>query len=495
MKKKNIFQKKFNKSVLSITNRIESFFNFFRDNFFSKKKSNFKNIDNRIILALAVIFISICSYFLLPSFYDKNKMKILMEKQIRDKYNLEVKFDKSLNYGLLPKPHFYSDNTIINYNSKEIAKSNNTRISIFFTNFFFSDNLTISDLIFKKTDFKIDNSNFEFFSKILNNNITSQKIKFIDSKLFFLNKNQDIIFLTDLKTLNYSYLENSLKKLNSKMKIFNVPLNLDVVHDINENRIITEIDSFPLRLNIKGDSNYDKERIDGQLDISVINKNKKISYVLKDNSLKFNTRDKEIVGDINIKPFYLLSTLNLKNIGLNEFLDNNSILINLLKSEILNNKNLNGKLSVIVYGLNDLKHVNKIKFDIQFEEGLVFISNLNFIFKDSVIFDFNDVSVIIDENKLKFAGDIVLEFKDIQNFYNHFQIIRNYRKNIDKISSNFVFNFDEELFEFDELKIGGIDKKISDKYLNKFNTEKKDLLNKITFRNIIRDFFKTISSD
>ena len=64
-------------------------------------------------------------------------MKILMEKQIRDKYNLEVKFDKSLNYGLLPKPHFYSDNTIINYNSKEIAKSNNTRISIFFTNFFF----------------------------------------------------------------------------------------------------------------------------------------------------------------------------------------------------------------------------------------------------------------------------------------------------------------------------------------------------------------------
>ena len=279
------------------------------------------------------------------------------------------------------------------------------------------------------------------------------------------------------------------------MKIFNVPLNLDVVHDINENRIITEIDLLPLRLNIKGDSNYDKERIDGQLDISVINKNKKISYVLKDNSLKFNTRDKEIVWIINIKPFYLLSTLNLKNIGLNEFLDNNSILINLLKSEILNNKNLNGKLSVIVDGLNDLKKINKIKFDIQFEEGLVFISNLNFIFKDSVIFDFNDVSVIIDENKLKFAGDIVLEFKDIQNFYNHFQIIRNYRKNIDKISSNFVFNFDEELFEFDELKIGGIDKKISDKYLNKFNTEKKDLLNKITFRNIIRDFFKKISSD
>ena len=103
--------------------------------------------------------------------------------------------------------------------------------------------------------------------------------------------------------------------------------------------------------------------------------------------------------------------------------------------------------------------------------------------------------MIIDENRLKFVGDVVLDFEDIQNFYNHFQIIRNFRKNIDQISSNFVFNFDDELFEFEELKIGGIDKKISDNYLNKFNSEKKDILNKITFRNTVRDFFKTISLD
>ena len=209
----------------------------------------------------------------------------------------------------------------------------------------------------------------------------------------------------------------------------------------------------------------------------------------------FKTVDKEFSGEINIKPFFLSSNLNLRNIGAKEFLKSNSILINLLKSEILNNKNLNGKLSVVVDGLNDLKHVDKIKFDIQLEEGLVFISNLNFVFKNSVIFNFNNVSVIIDENKLKFVGDVVLDFDDIQNFYNHFQIIRNFRKNIDQISSNFVFNFDDELFEFEELKIGGIDKKISDNYLNKFNSEKKDILNKITFRNTVRDFFKTISLD
>ena len=107
MQKKNIFQKKFNKSVLSITNRIESFFNFFRDNFFNKKKNILKIIDNRIILAFAIVFILASSYFLLPSFYDKNKIKTLIENQIFDKYNLEVKFDKPLQYGLLPMHHFY----------------------------------------------------------------------------------------------------------------------------------------------------------------------------------------------------------------------------------------------------------------------------------------------------------------------------------------------------------------------------------------------------
>ena len=90
---------------------------------------------------------------MIPSFYDQNKVKTLLENQILDKYNWEVKFDQSLRYGLLPKPHFYSDSTIMSYKSKEIAKSNNTKISIFIKNFFTLENVVVSKLIFKKTDY------------------------------------------------------------------------------------------------------------------------------------------------------------------------------------------------------------------------------------------------------------------------------------------------------------------------------------------------------
>ena len=55
--------------------------------------------------------------------------------------------------------------------------------------------------------------------------------------------------------------------------------------------------------------------------------------------------------------------------------------------------------------------------------------------------------------------------------------------------------FTKEFFEFSELKVSGVDKQITDKYLNRFNSEKKDLFNKVIMRNTVKDFFKTISSD
>jgi hypothetical protein len=58
---------------------------------------------------------------------------------------------------------------------------------------------------------------------------------------------------------------------------------------------------------------------------------------------------------------------------------------------------------------------------------------MNLIFKDSAIFNFNNVNLINEDNKLKFIGDIQIVFKDIQNFYNHFQIEKNNRKILIKL--------------------------------------------------------------
>ena len=491
--KENLFNKKKGYSLLSTTKRIENFFNFFKENFFNKKKGYsliFKTIDKRILLTLTAILITIISYFLLPALYDKNKIKVQLENQILDKYNLEVKLGQSLRYGLLPKPHFYFDNVTIIYKSNEIATSNNTKISISIKNFFFIDRLNIKDLIFKQTDFKIGFSNFKFFIDLLNNIKSNEKINFFNSKLFYLDRNDDVIFLTNINNLNYLYQENILQTLNSKFNIFNIPISLYVEHDAAQKIFFTKINSHPLRLKVENNSNYNDEKLDGQIDLTIINKNKKINYSLKNNSINFNTSDNEIIGDINMKPFFLSSDLKLSQIDLKKIFEDDSILINILKSEILNNKNLNGKIDINTKNFKGVNFLNEIKFNILFEQGDVFLQNLRTTFKDCVIINVSDTQLIVDNNMLTFAGYITLDFIDVNDFYAHYQINRSDRKDIKKVNFEFLFNLDENFIEIDNVKIDGNSNQNLEKFLRKLNSKKEDVFNKVVFRNSIKDFFR-----
>ena len=497
MQKKNIFQKKINKLVLSITNTIESFFNFFREKFFYKKNisKSIKTIDKRIFLVLAIICITFISYFSIPAFYDKNKLRAEIENQIFSQYNLEVKLGSSLKYGLLPKPHFYSENTIISYNSYEIAKSNNLKVSIFSNNLFSFSNLKIKNLRFRKTDFKIDSTNIKFFTDQLKNIKNKKRLSFLNSKLFFIDQNDNVIFFSDIKNLNFSFEENSLKKLESKIKIFNIPINIISELDKENKKIITKINSHPLRLGLEGYSNFDNEKFDGQLDLTIINKNKKISYIFKDNFLQFNTNDEKIKGKINIKPFFLSTELNLSPIDFKNISKNDSILINILKSEILNNNNLNGKLTFNIKDMVGVNFFEKTKFIILLEEGNIFIEDFKTTFNNFIRIDLDDTQLIVDNNKLNLAGYVALDFLDVKKFFEHFQISIKDRKYIKKVNFGFLFHLDEKFIEIENLKIdGNTNQKLND-LIKDFNSKKEIIFNKIVLRNSVKDFFKIISMD
>ncbi len=492
MLKKNLFIKKINKSVLSITNRIESFFNFFKENISYKKKfsKTLKTVDKRIFFIAATIVITITSYFLIPSFYDKDKIKAELENQIYDQYNLKVKFDQSLKYGLFPKPHFYSKSTIISYKSIDVAKSKNIKIFISIKNFFLSDSLEIKDLVFKKTDFKINSLSFNFFTSLLGTNKSNQEINFLSNKFFYLDKNDEVIFFANLKKLNYLYEDDFLKKLSSKLDIFNIPISLEVEHNIIEKKFFIKVNSHPLRLNIKNNSNYDDEKLDGKLDLTIINKERKINYSLKDSSLDFNTNDNEFTGNINIKPFFLSLYSKLNQIDLKKIFKDNSILVNILKSEVLNNKNFNGKININTNEFKGVNFLNEIKSTILLEEGDIIVQNLRTNFKDSVIINLNNTQLIVDNNKLKFAGNVILDFADVDNFYSHYQINRKDRKRIKKINFGFLFNLDDEFIEIDNLKVDGNSNRNLEKFLSNLNSKKENIFNKVILRNSIQGFFR-----
>src|SRR5210317_1734894 len=432
MSKKNIFIKKISNLLLSINNKIESFFNFLQQLRFNKKKF----LDKKIFISSAVLVFSIFVYLILPTFYDKNEVKNQIKDKIFQDYNIKINFINDPKYGLFPKPHFLIDNVEIEYNSKIISNSKKIKFYTSIKNNFKSNDIKFNNLNFLETDFRVDISNFNFFFDLFKNKISNQNIKFIKNKLFYLDQNEEVIFFSDIEKLDFLYQENSINELVSQLEIFALPVGLNIKHDIFNNKILNQI---------------------------------------------------------KINQFYLSSNLNINNANFKDFFEKNSILISLIKSEIFNNKNLNGNIRVSLKKLNDLRNIDLVNIEFLLEEGQIFITNMNLIFKDFAIFNFNNVNFINEDNKSKFIGDIQIVFKDIQNFYNHFQIEKNNRKNINQINSNFIFNFDDQSFELNELTVSGVDNEISDQDLNQFNFEKQNILNEVLFKNKVRDFFKLIS--
>ena len=111
-------------------------------------------------------------------------------------------------------------------------------------------------------------------------------------------------------------------------------------------------------------------------------------------------------------------------------------------------------------------------------------------FKDAVIINLNDTQFIIDDNKIKFAGYVNLNFIDTNNFYSHFQVNKNNRKNIKKIEFGFLFDLDDEFIEIDNLKVNGNVNQNLEKFLNNFNSKKYNIFNKIILKNSVKNFFK-----
>lgn len=484
----NLIIKKFNKLLLPIIQSIESFFNIFK-NFKKRKKNSLKNIDKRIILGGGVFITLILSYFAIPTFYDVESVKKKLENQISQKYNLEVKFDKKISYSIFPTPHFFTKDPVINFNKSNIANSEKLKIFISFKNFFSFGNFLIKDIFFDKTEFNVNSQNINFFEKILESNKSEYDLIFKDSILFYKDKLDDVIFFADVDNLKFFYNEEFKQQLIADYKLFNVPFNLNVQSDSNLNKLLLKLKSRKLRLDVINELNYYEKKIDGLLEIKVINKNKLFKYNIKKNQLNFNSDDNYFNGVLDFKPFYFFSNLSFKQLNLKKIFKDDSIILNLIYSEMLNNRNLNANLNLNFDKVKSANLLSNIKLKTFFEEGKVIIKDSTFDWNDSVLINLDDFELINDKDKLSFSGVITFNFINLEKFYSFYQIKRNYRKNIKKIKLDFFLNLKEKDIQLDNLQIDDISNKQIDNFLNDINKKKINIFNKVVYKNLIKQFF------
>ncbi len=488
----NFKKKKFNKLLLSINRLIESFFNNISDYIkeFKKKNSRFEKTNKIIFISLSSLFILVLGYFLLPTIYDKNLVKIKLQNQIKNKYNLKVNFEDDISYALFPKPHFYANNLNIFQDDNVLINSKNTRIYISIKNFFSFDALKVKNILFKDNEFNVKKRNLSFFTNILNSNNSDNTIIFEDSIIFYKDISEDVIFLVDLNNLKFFYDLEKKYQLIANYKIFNLPFKLNLNHNKEKNFFSFILESKNIRLKIKNFFQYSNKNFNGNLEAQILNDIKYFIYDIKNNSLSINSKDNNFKGEIDLRPFYLSLNLNFNEFDVKNFLKDNSIFLNLINSEILNNPNINGEIDINLNKIKNFKYMEKIKIKNILEEGNIYFTNINTNWNNSVLIEINDTQLLNEDNKVNLIGSINFDFIDLDKFYRYYQINEKYRNEIKKIKFDFFLNVNEKILQINNAKIDNIDNEQINDFLENLNSQRKNFFNRVIFRNFVKNFFE-----
>ena len=480
------------KKLNYLDNKIESFFDKIR-NFkkYNQNKKKFYHLDNKVAISIACLILVFFGYFLIPVFYNEDKIKKALINQISDKYDIKIEFNEKVKYGLFPKPFFYTKNLDIKYRKKIIANSEYVKFYISFNNFFLSENISPKNLIFRDTEFNINSNNVDFFLKALNSSDKENQFIFKKSKLFYKDKNDDLLFLSKIKNFSFFYDDvNSFQKVKSNFEVFNIPFKLDISKDVINEKKNIKLSSKKIRLDIETSVEYDENKISGFFDITSINKRNLFRYIIKENSLNFLSSEKDYKGEVNFKPFYFSTDLNFNYISQKKIFQSDSLLIDLLDSELLNNPNLNASINIKIDKIDKFEYLQDFISKIQLGDGRILIKNFNTQWNEAVLIRSNEIEFLNDIDGKKLVGEINFDFEDIEKFFRYFQIKRNYRDVFKTIKLDFVYDLTLDKLSMNNLRIDNKSIKKMEKFLDQYNKSKNNSFNKVTIRNFIKEFFQ-----
>tara|TARA_B100000963_G_scaffold194114_1_gene168942 strand:- start:300 stop:1787 length:1488 start_codon:yes stop_codon:yes gene_type:complete len=488
MRKQNLLSKKIRKQILSINNLLESYFNSLRRFILDAKRLRFDKNNKVFLVVVSIIFLTLV-YFLIPTVYNKELIQKEIKNQIYQKYNIVVKFDNDIQYNFLPKPHFSSKNLFILNDQRKIGEVKNFKILINFQNFFKFNKIQTQDVILDKVDFNIKKSDLSFFTNLLKTRPSRNKVKIKRSNIFFTNKNDEVLFINQINDSEFYYDLNNLKNaLVLKSKVFNIPYKLIIGNDKLNEILDFEFISKKLVLKIENKTDYKKKNDTGNLKISFKNKNNTFEYQINENTLNITSKDNNKIfkGLIEFKPFYLVSNFKYQTFRFKDLLEN-PFFMEILKSQILNNKNLNATINFDAKNVYDFNRLSDLSLKLKIEEGNYNFSNSNITWKENVNILFSDSFLNFDKDKINLNGRTSFDVKNQDEFYKFFQIKKDLRKNIKKIELDFNYDFNEEKITFDNLRIDNESNKKIEEIVSNFNSKSKKFFNKVTFKNFVND--------
>ena len=455
-------------------------------------------INNKFFLAIVLLVILFFSYLSIPNIFSQNQISVELKKNLLDKLNLEFNFEKKLNYKFLPRPHFTTSESSIIFNENIISKINKLKIYVSLENLFSIKNIKVLDVIIEEGNFNFDKNNYGFFIKLLDNDFEDIKLEILDSNLFYRNLENEVLFINHITSAKYIYdLKKSKNILYSKNNIFNLPYSIELSNNKDEKKINSKINVESLNFQLENQFSYGKDLKIGLSEFNFLNSKSVAEYKAGKNYFQFKLLDKaqnskfSYNGQLNFRPFHSYLAGSAMEINFSNLFSANAIIKQLLKTEILNNKNIDFKLNIYAKKVKNFDNFTNIFLNSKIQEGLIDIDQTKFSWKNNVNFSLSDSLIYVKNGKLILDANSEINLINLNEVYKFLRTPKNLRKKINKININFTYLFEEKTLNINDIKIDGVSDKNLYKSLNKIDLKNNSLQNKIFLKKFLNDAIKS----
>ncbi len=462
------------------------------------------------IFSFTSLFFLYLLYLSIPSLYDSGRVQKALYSNLVKEFGLNLSLSSDITYRILPRPHFHIKDSKIfrnqNKDFEEIGEVKDLKIFIGQKNLFNRSNIYIKELKLYKGNFFFNRDNVDYIYNLLKNQFSEKKIFIKKSKLFFKDKNENIIFIYSIENLNFfRNTKEDIQQLKTKGSIFKIPIKFYWERNLENKNTFSNFRAERLDIDFVNKGNFESESYIYENILNVLTNNFKTNYRILKNRIEFSSKKSLIkntpidyTGNIELSPFSFKTNVNAKEIDIDYFFKNTALLNGLLSSNILMNDNINGIIKLKTQKISKNRLFNNIEININFEEGKINLNNSSANNQKFGKITIYNTQFDYYEGIPNFIGDIKLEIFNHNQFYKFFPVPkkkRNKRK-FSKINFSFTFSLDNSEFTIDRINFfdennkiiqsKNVDDFVEDNYETRFKFS-----NKVLFKNFLRNTINT----
>ena len=490
-----------NKEILKILNKLSDFISKYLSILNLK---NFKQLykdfikDRRFVLTIIIILISIFAHLSTPAFYQDKWVLSKIKNQLEKEFNFNFELPKKVNYSMFPIPSFYLENVNLTKDGRTFGKVNLMKIQLSYNKFFDKDKVNIQNIHVSDSNFEIYNQDIKNLIKFFDKEINNKKLFITNSKVFLKDNNEETYLIFSLNK-SHSFFEEYQSKniLNLKGDVFNTPIKVNFFNNYLTKKFESEVNLQDLGKRIKFNLDYLSKKNMSKLELFSGSQSHITIIKFDDNNLDFRSDENNFTkynykGNINFKPFYSEVNINYDNLNLSKFIDPNSLFLQIINSEILNNSNLNYKIEIKSKNIKNHRLLKDLILCLSFNQKNFNLDKSEINFDDNVLIKITESQYVANDKENYFSGNIYFKIKNENKIYKFFQTKKNHRKNLDSINIVLKYDFNSSKISIERLGMNDVSNDQIQRIINNFNKKELKSLKRIQLKKFFNEIVSTL---